>query len=740
MNKLLVFLAGCALVFSFNASAQTPTISHDSLQSLFKIANDSYYDYDYKTAFETNALILEEATKSDNQFFIFRAHNELGLLHSEVADTAMAREHLKIALSVAKEAKVDSLISWAYNDLANSYTDNLETYPIAINYYKEAIKANSNSPDYENLVEYMNIGWTHLDLNEPHQALPYLEKTLALTKLEKQHPLLDLNLKILFGRHAFDTDENPDESIRIFTETAKTAVDSNYLEQASTSYGYLAKANTKRGNYLAVSKLLEKQKVVDEKLAKIKRDFVATETSAKFAVERYKSELEIAKNKQALSDQKASQSKWKTIFFVISTIIFLFISVALFLLYKSRRHYIKGLYEKNIELEAAKLETERLSNLKTKFFSTVSHELRTPLYGVIGISSILLEDKKLKSHREDLKSLKFSADYLLALINDVLMINKMDTNNVKLEQTPFKLNKLINEICRSFAFSLEQNNNKIHINVDGRIPNQLIGDSVRLSQIMMNLVGNAVKFNENGNIWINIEYLRQTPTNCYRAKFMISDDGIGISKADQKTIFEEFSQVKDHNYNYKGTGLGLPIVKKLLALYGSTIKVESNVNEGATFSFELDLCPYEIPVEGMEISKATDNFVQENAELENVNVLVVDDNRINLKITQRILEKRNFNCTLAHDGKGAIDLAKEQRFDLILMDIHMPGIGGIEATQTIRAFDPNTPIIALTAVEIDEIRKQVFEAGMNDIILKPYDVTEFMNIILKNLVKAYTRI
>ena len=491
---------------------------------------------------------------------------------------------------------------------------------------------------------------------------------------------------------------------------------------------------------MAVAEHLEKQKEIDENLAKIKRDFVATETSAKLALEQYKSELEIAKKEQALSDQKAAQSKWKTTFFVISTLLFLLISVALFLLYKSRKHYINGLYDKNMELEAAKLETERLSNLKTKFFSTVSHELRTPLYGVIGISSLLLEDKKLKLHREDLKSLKFSADYLLALINDVLMINKMDAESVQLEQTPFKLSKLINEISRSFAFSLEQNNNKIHIDVDKRIPNQLIGDSIRLSQIMMNLVGNAVKFNENGNIWVNIEYLRRTTTNCYRAKFMVSDDGIGISKADQKTIFEEFSQVKDHNFNYQGTGLGLPIVKKLLALFGSEISVESELNQGATFTFELDLCPYEIPVEEMKISKTTDNFVHENTELENVNVLVVDDNRINLKVTQRILEKRNFTCTLAHDGKEAIDLAKTQTFNLILMDIHMPGIGGIDATRAIRIFEPNTPIIALTAVEIDEIRKQVFEAGMNDIILKPYDVTEFMNTILKNLVKAYTRI
>ena len=159
----------------------------------------------------------------------------------------------------------------------------------------------------------------------------------------------------------------------------------------------------------------------------------------------------------------------------------------------------------------AKDNAERLSQLKTQFFSTVSHELRTPLYGVIGLASILLEDKTSKN-KEDLKSLKFSADYLLALINDVLLLNKMDANGVILEKTAYRLSSLTKSITRSFEFSLEQNNNKIHLHIDENLPDKQVGDYVRLSQILMNLIGNAIKFNENGNIWVSIDLLEKTKT------------------------------------------------------------------------------------------------------------------------------------------------------------------------------------------------------------------------------------
>lgn len=191
---------------------------------------------------------------------------------------------------------------------------------------------------------------------------------------------------------------------------------------------------------------------------------------------------------------------------------------------------------KNSELLTAKEEAERLSMLKSQFFSTVSHELRTPLYGVVGLTSLLLDDKSLKKHESDLKSLKFSADYLLALINDVLQMNKMESNQVKLENVSFNIQELILSIVNTFEFTRLQNKNKVHYSIDEKIPKNLIGDPVRLSQILMNLVGNAVKFTENGDIYINVE-LRAEVEDRAVIYFEVKDNGIGIPKSKQKLIF-----------------------------------------------------------------------------------------------------------------------------------------------------------------------------------------------------------
>ena len=317
------------------------------------------------------------------------------------------------------------------------------------------------------------------------------------------------------------------------------------------------------------------------------------------------------------------------------------------------------------------------------------------------------------------------------------MLSKMENNGIKLEKTTYNFKILINNIIQSFCFSLEQNNNKIITNIDSKIPNLLIGDSIRLSQILMNLIGNAVKFNENGSIWVTVELIKITEQGKYLSQFTIKDDGIGIPLEKQQSIFDEFSQLQNRHYNYQGTGLGLPIVVKLLALHNSKINLKSTPNEGATFSFTLEL----------EANSAIKNNTKENIEsvsteskeilFENCHILIIDDNKINQKITKKILEGKHFKCSIASNGEEAIALAKENKYQLILMDINMPKLDGYEATKAIRLFDKKTPIIALTAIEASEVREKIITVGMNDLILKPYDNSLFFTTILKNLNNNY---
>jgi FOG: CheY-like receiver len=242
----------------------------------------------------------------------------------------------------------------------------------------------------------------------------------------------------------------------------------------------------------------------------------------------------------------------------------------------------------------------------------------------------------------------------------------------------------------------------------------------------MNLIGNACKFTEDGNIYIIAETTKNTQDKT-GIKFYIRDTGIGIPHEKQARIFEEFSQLDNHNYKYHGTGLGLPIVKKLLQLDNADIILKSEAGKGSMFSFTL-----EFEVVNEKQREVTPPLL-DTSFLDGKRILIVEDNRINQIVTKKIIEKNNMSCVVAENGQIAVEIAKKESFDLILMDINMPIMNGITATKEIRTFDTTTPILALTAVEVEEMRYSILESGMNDIIVKPYDVTKFIQTISKNL-------
>jgi len=700
----------------------------ENLEHLKRQIKDSVYNYKYSNTIKNSHKLIEEAKKSNNDFYEFRGLIELGFIHHLIDDPNKVKLYTQQALNKAIETKSDSLIAWAYNDIANIQTVTKENYTKLIDYYNKVItiynKRQFFSPP---IAEHINIEEAYLTVNQTDKTYQYLLKTKKLVKIKPAHEFFSLNLDILFGRY-YNAKKEYSKTIEVL-ENAITIADKKYLNQCSQIYKYLSIAYKQIKNLTKANYYLKKQDETDKALFNIEKEVLLAEKNAKFEFEKHKNKA--TTEELSKSDNYIKKSKLLNIISVILSAILLIGLAAIFGLAKNRKKYIDALSKKNKELINAKNKAEHLSKLKAKFFSTISHEIRTPLYGVIGLSSILLEDKTLsKTHKTDLKSLKFSADYLLALINDVLMLSKMENNGIKLEKIPYKLDTLLNSITNSFAFILEQNNNKIHINIDPKLPNALIGDSIRLSQILMNLIGNAAKFNENGSIWVSIELIELTKDAKYISKFTIKDDGIGIAKEKQKAIFDEFSQVQNKNYNYQGTGLGLPIVVKLLALHGSTIELQSEVNQGASFSFIL-------PLEAnLAVKRTTDNNIIDKEEdlcFKGCQILIVDDNKINQKITRKILEKKQFQCSVANNGEEAIELSKNNNYQLILMDINMPIMDGYEATKVIRKFNTKTPIIALTAVEAAEVREKIMDVGMNDIILKPYDNSQFFTTILKNI-------
>ena len=408
------------------------------------------------------------------------------------------------------------------------------------------------------------------------------------------------------------------------------------------------------------------------------------------------------------------------------TLLILCISISAYL---KRKKMNKALHKKNTEYLEAKEKSERLALAKSKFFSTVSHELRTPLYGVIGLSTILLENKGLEDHKEDLKTLKFSADYLLALINDVLQLSKIDSNKFHNEEINFDLKDQLQSIFSSFEYMRVQNKNELVLELDPDLPKLVKGNSFRLSQVLMNLVGNACKFTENGRITLKVDLI-QDLDELYKLKFSVKDTGIGIAPNKRAIIFDEFSQVENADYTYQGTGLGLPIVARLLALSNSKIELESELGEGSNFWFELEF----LKADDKALQK--EKYVFDIKVLKGKRILVAEDNRINQIVTKKILERNKMICEMAQNGEEVVMAAKSNAYDLILMDLNMPLKSGFVAAKEIRISNKTIPIVALTAVEVDEVRNDIYDSGMNDIIVKPYDNDMFLQVISRNLLRS----
>jgi signal transduction histidine kinase/CheY-like chemotaxis protein len=578
-------------------------------------------------------------------------------------------------------------------------------------------------------VLHHNLARAYNEIKDPDNSEYHIEKTAFYLNELKNPPHYQASHFHNVGRR-FLLLNKPDEAIKNFKKTIALCENTEFTEALVEGYSGYRDALELKKDYKGFYEINKILRVYEEGSRETEAnnisDAIYAKLSAELNAERYKNQIKTNDLERELLVQQAER---RNIFFIlaIATVVFLIlILVMTYVSSKKRKALVEDLKIKNKQYLLAKKESEEFAKTKTKFFATVSHELRTPLYGVIGLSSILLENEDLKKHEKDLKSLKFSANYLLTLINDLLHISKIENNNFTEEDITFNLKTLTSRIVSSFEYIILQHQNEINITIAEEVPLLLKCNPVRLSQILMNLIGNACKFTEKGKIDIIVRLLESSDTVA-KLEFIIKDTGPGIEKTKLDHVFNEFAQIDSSSSAYQGTGLGLPIVKKLIEQANGTITVESELGKGSTFTFTLS----------MKISNETleQNIhpILDFKQLEHKKVLIVEDNRINQTVTKRILETEGVICSIAENGEKAINAVKESAFDLILMDINMPVKNGFEATKCIRKFNTTIPIIALTAVDIDEQKSQIFECGMNDIILKPYDMDQFKKTIAANL-------
>ncbi|WP_375235684.1 ATP-binding protein [Winogradskyella sp.] len=678
---------------------------------------------DYYNAKENLKKALEIASKLDDKISQGVINTKIGKLQFLVNEPKKALSSITKAISIQREIDDKVNLGLTYN-IRGVIHSNLEQYTAALEYFKNAEFSFDKQNSEKYLADvYLNQAQVHLKLNQIDKAQSKLENSIVKAKKYQQNRVLSTsyikNAQVYFAKTEYN----------LALDQAKTGLDIA-LENKNTSnindaYLTLSKIYQSKEQYKSAHLYLNKHLNLTDSLKTVSKAALSSKSNPSQI--RY---VESPENEQLINQptEEEVEGNLARITTILSISLITILSLLTLSLYKNNNIRLRTnnmLQIKNDELIVAKEKAELASKTKANFLSTVTHELRTPLYAVTGLTNLLLDEKPKEKQIPHLKSLKFSGDYLLTFINDILQINKIEANKVELDPEDFNLKTKIENVIAALNNSAHNNNSQIHFEYEKDLPENYIGDQLKISQILINLLGNAIKFTQDGDIWVKVKH-KTVNKNLYNLQFEIKDNGIGISQEKQNQMFESFSQGSIQiNRKYGGTGLGLSIVKGLIKILNGKISLESQLGKGTSFFFELPLKHIQ-PKRKKEIPKESKHIENIKAlDLENIIILVVEDNKINQMITKKILTKMGLGCDIVDNGEDAVEMVKNTDYNVVLMDIHMPGISGLEATKRIRDFNKELTIFALTAVTLEDKMHEFDEAGFDDIISKPFKQETF---------------
>lgn len=677
---------------------------------------------DYYPALANLDKALEIAIKIKDKKHQGVIHTKIAKVRYLVGETDKANISITNAIQLQREINDYANLAITYN-IKGVIHSIKEEYEDALDYYHSA----KNLFEQEELEEYisevtLNEARVYIALDNYEKAKAQLEQTIIIAKKHEQRRRLSSAL-IQSGKVSSALNNN-DLALSQVKEGLSIAKTYDILENKNEAYIALSDVYKAKGDYKNSYEYITKHIKLSDSILDVKRENLDQSISSQ-SINKYK-DAQNAQLKEQIEEVSA-ESNFTRVTTILSIALITILSLLTLSLYKNnniRLNTNNMLHKKNDELIVAKEKAELASKTKANFLSTVTHELRTPLYAVTGLTNMLLDEDPKEHQKPHLKSLKFSGDYLLTFINDILQINKIEANKVELDPEIFNLKNKIENVMSALANSAKDNGTKLHFDYEDGLPEAYNGDQLKISQILINLLGNAIKFTKDGDIWVRAYKIDQKD-KMYTLRFEIEDNGIGITKEKQDQMFESFSQGSVQiNRKYGGTGLGLSIVKGLIKILKGKIYLKSDLGKGTTFFFEIPLEKAK-KADTPKVVETKKPNKMEDLDLTDVKILIVEDNKINQMITKKILNKMGLYCDVVDNGEAAVEQVKITQYNMVLMDIHMPGISGLEATKIIRTFNKDLVIFALTAVTLEDKMHEFGEAGFNDIISKPFKQEDF---------------
>jgi signal transduction histidine kinase/CheY-like chemotaxis protein len=640
---------------------------------------------DFDAAEKSFRDALETAQNSKDLRSLAAAYISLGKLHDDLSDHVKSLEFY--------EKSVNLLVSSRYSDLmAEAHTHMGEAY--------------MNSGNFQKALEnYIQAHWIYKSTGDKQQES---NSYLALARL-----------------YLREGDYRQVENLA--GQALSIAREFGLLLPQKDAYQLLAQASIEVEDYPAALRNFQHYSLVKDSIFNANIANVIADVEVRNESEKKNREIALLEKGQLEQQVQLAEKNAQRNTLLVVLIFAVIIALILFYLYWSKNLATKLIVE-------SKQKAEEATRAKANFLSTMSHEIRTPMNAIIGMSHLLNKEDLTPDRKEKVDIINFSANNLLNLINDILDFSKIESGKIEFEKVEFKPRELLRNLYKTFEARAKEKRIGLHYKVDNAIPENVKGDPSRLSQILINLISNALKFTHKGEVSILVN-LSTVIDEQVELEFKVIDTGIGIPRDKHKLIFESFSQAEaDTTRKYGGTGLGLAITKSLTELQNGSIRLVSQPGLGSEFIVRI---PYEVAEAKPETPSQDSSPIANIKKLEGKRVLVVEDDLVNQKVAENILAGWNLEIDIAENGVKALKRLEENDYDIILMDLHMPEMDGYEAAVAIRQManvkKKNIPIVALTADAFVEVKERILEVDMNDFVSKPFIPAELQEKLIKNM-------